>query len=171
VAIRSLVIYLGFAVISEGIPPPRACSAFWRDVGRRHAATQAPADQRAASSAGPVLIDAHVVGEQETGNETYTVNLLRSLAQVNRDDQIVAAAPGERRAPCSGRTELHGGSRVRESSATAVARPARADLSPGRGRFCVTYTGPTPPDARSTMVRGVTFKRHPEWFSPRDRIA
>ena len=29
-----------------------------------------------------IAIDAHMVGERETGNETYTVNLIRGLLRV-----------------------------------------------------------------------------------------
>lgn len=40
-----------------------------------------------------VAIDAHMVGERETGNETYTVNLLRGLAGLPGDDHYQVLTP------------------------------------------------------------------------------
>jgi glycosyltransferase involved in cell wall biosynthesis len=40
-----------------------------------------------------IAIDAHMVGERETGNETYTVNLLRGLTEQPRDDSYLVLSP------------------------------------------------------------------------------
>ena len=47
-----------------------------------------------------IAIDAHMVGERETGNESYTVNLLRGLAATDSGDiiQVLTPHPGRLRA-------------------------------------------------------------------------
>jgi glycosyltransferase involved in cell wall biosynthesis len=40
-----------------------------------------------------IAVDAHMVGERETGNETYTVNLLRGLAQQPGSDRYLCLSP------------------------------------------------------------------------------
>jgi glycosyltransferase involved in cell wall biosynthesis len=40
-----------------------------------------------------IAVDAHMVGERETGNETYTVNLLRGLAQQPAADRYLCLSP------------------------------------------------------------------------------
>src|SRR5688572_11995352 len=117
-----------------------------------------------------ILIDAHVVGERETGNETYVVNLLRGLSRVNRDDQIfVAAAHPEAVQP------LVSGCTLVPVSANPVRRllydlprlASRLDVD----LMCVTYTGPLIVNRPMVaVVHDVSFRRHPEWFSPRDRV-
>jgi glycosyltransferase involved in cell wall biosynthesis len=120
-----------------------------------------------------LLIDAHVVGERETGNETYMVNLLRALARIKSDDEVfVAAAHPECVAPL-----IAGG---RHCTIVPVsANPVRRllyDLPRLASRFdvdllCVTYTGPLMVNRPMVaVVHDVSFKRHPEWFSPRDRV-
>ena len=120
-----------------------------------------------------ILIDAHVVGERETGNETYMVNLLRGLSRVNRDDEIfIAAAHPECVEPL-----IRG---ARHSTLVPVsANPVRRlsyDLPRLASRldadlFCVTYTGPLRVNRPMVaVVHDVSFRRHPEWFSPRDRV-
>ena len=44
-----------------------------------------------------ILIDAHMVGERETGNETYMVNLIRGLQSLESDDQFLLATPSASR--------------------------------------------------------------------------
>ena len=119
-----------------------------------------------------LLIDAHVVGERETGNETYMVNLLRGLSRVSEDDEIfVAAAHPETVAP------LIAGAR-RFTIVPVSTNPVRRllfDLPRLTNRLdvdllCVMYTGPPIVNRPMvTVVHDVSFKRHPEWFSPRDR--
>ncbi len=120
-----------------------------------------------------ILIDAHMVGEGETGNETYIANLLRGLARVNTDDTFcVAAAHPNAVAPliAGGR-----GVRIVPVSVNPLRRllcelPALADqLRPDAVH--VTYAGPLfLPYPMAVVVHDVAYKRHPEWFSPRDRL-
>jgi glycosyltransferase involved in cell wall biosynthesis len=120
-----------------------------------------------------ILIDAHLVGERETGNETYMVNLLRALSRVNRDDEIVVAAAHPQ---------------VVEPLITGDRRCSLVPVSPNPVRrllydlprlasgldvdlLCVTYTGPLMVNRPMVaVVHDVSFRRHPEWFSPRDRV-
>ncbi len=120
-----------------------------------------------------ILIDAHVVGERETGNETYMVNLLRELARINRDDEIVVAAAH----PECVEPLIEGGRAC--TMVPVSASPVRRllyDLPILAVRhnvdvLCVTYSGPLIVNRPMVaVVHDVSFKRHPEWFSPRDRV-
>jgi glycosyltransferase involved in cell wall biosynthesis len=120
-----------------------------------------------------ILIDAHLVGERETGNETYMVNLLRALSRVNRDDEIVVAAAH----PQVVEPLITGDRRC--SLVPVSPNPVRRllyDLPRLAGRLdvdvlCVTYTGPLMVNRPMVaVVHDVSFRRHPEWFSPRDRV-
>ena len=120
-----------------------------------------------------ILIDAHVVGERETGNETYMANLIRELSRINREDEFfVAAAHPECVEPL-----IAGGRHV--TMVPVSASPVRRLLSDlpvlasrlNADLLCVTYTGPLIVNRPLVaVVHDVSFKRHPEWFSPRDRV-
>jgi glycosyltransferase involved in cell wall biosynthesis len=120
-----------------------------------------------------ILIDAHVVGENEAGNETYIVNLLRGLSQINRDDEFVVAAAH----PESVEPLIAGGRNF--ALVPVSANPVRRlvyDIPRLASRhdvdlLCVTYTGPLIVNRPMVVVvHDVSFRRHPEWFSPRDRV-
>jgi glycosyltransferase involved in cell wall biosynthesis len=120
-----------------------------------------------------VLIDAHMVGERETGNETYMANLLGGLARINEDDDLcIAAAHAEAVAPLisGGR-----GFTVVPVSANPLRRLVR-DLPGLTARLrpdavYATYAGPLIIGCPLVVaVHDVSFKAHPEWFSPRDRL-
>jgi len=119
-----------------------------------------------------VLIDAHMVGERETGNETYTVNLIAALQRLEADDLWVATPRPEAVTEC-----LHVGRRttlLRLSSSSwqrlgwelaALAARYRVDV------VHTTYAGPlfcSRPVV--TTIHDVSFRSHPEWFSLRDRL-
>ncbi len=120
-----------------------------------------------------ILIDAHMVGEGETGNETYIANLLRGLARVNTDDTFCVAA-----AHPEAVTSLIAGGRgfqIVPVSVNPLRRLLRelpalaARLRPDAVH--VTYAGPLfLPCPMTVAVHDVAYKRHPEWFSPRDRL-
>ena len=101
------------------------------------------------------------------------VNLLRGLSRINRDDQVfVAAAHPECVEPL-----IRG---ARHFTLVPVsANPVRRllyDLPRLASRLevdlmCVTYTGPLIVNRPMVaVVHDVSFRRHPEWFSPRDRM-
>lgn len=120
-----------------------------------------------------ILIDAHMVGERESGNERYMLNLIRALRDLAPpSDFLVAGTHPELLEP--------------------VVKPDRqwrlfsVSRSPWRRLFLdlpgiaarekvslmhVTYTGPllsTCPLA--VTVHDVSYWRHPEWFSNRDNF-
>jgi len=117
-----------------------------------------------------VLVDAHMLGAHETGNETYVRNLLQALGK--RDDvEAIAAVLPDRvdLAQSLGVTPatLPGTADVRRlaSGLNRLARDHRADL------MHVTYVGPPAP-ARPLVVtvHDVSFRRFPRFFSPRERL-
>lgn len=120
-----------------------------------------------------VLIDAHMVGQMESGNERYVLNLLRALAaQDSEDSFVVAASCAEVVAAVLGERP---GWRVVQVSASPWQRlfvdlprlivRERIDL------VHVTYTAPLPCSCRIIgSVHDVSYLEHPEWFSARDRV-
>ena len=115
-----------------------------------------------------VAIDADVLGRQRTGDETYVENLLRELG---------AAAPEFRLAAVTRRPELvpAGIEPVellsrRQPWRMAVSLPALLRrLRPALGHFLYVvpplYRGPA-----VVTVQDLSFERHPELMSPRDRF-
>ena len=117
-----------------------------------------------------VLVDAHMLGTRETGNETYVRNLLAALGDLD-DVRVGAAVPsdgsGVTAAPHWETVGLHpSGDWMRLACALPRAcREWNADI------LHVTYAGPPVcgcPVVAS--VHDVSFRRHPEFFSPRDRL-
>lgn len=120
-----------------------------------------------------ILIDAHMVGERETGNETYIIHLIRALRNLREDlELIVAVAHPEAAEAAFGGYDEHCRPVVVSSSPwarlgwelTNACRREKADL------LHVTYTGPLfPPCSMVNTIHDVAYKVSPEWFSPRDR--
>ncbi len=117
-----------------------------------------------------VLIDAHMVGSRETGNETYVVNLLRHLSQLTDVQCGAAIAPGSITLSHLADVELiplrlPGNWPRLLFSLPFVCRQWHADI------LHVTYVGPFfPPCPMVVTVHDVAFKRYPDFFSPRDRL-
>ncbi len=124
-----------------------------------------------------VAIDAHMVGERETGNETYTLNLVRALL----------ALPGEVTDPLSFSlytthpAHLHAQLPPADRGRVRQIRPAAAPLRipfgmPAATRrdridlLHVTYVAP-PLGACPFVVtvHDISYTRYPQFFSPRDR--
>ncbi|MDD5367630.1 MAG: glycosyltransferase family 1 protein [Anaerolineaceae bacterium] len=117
-----------------------------------------------------VVLDGHMVGEHETGNETYIINLARSLAQQIGVSCLTAVNP---RAAAG--VDLGGATRIplarngnweRLTNGLAdTCRSSQADL------LHVTYIGPfLPPCPMVVTVHDVSFFRYPEFFKLRDRL-
>jgi glycosyltransferase involved in cell wall biosynthesis len=121
-----------------------------------------------------ILIDAHMVGERETGNEAYVVGLLNALANgVAENDTIMAAVAHPEYA--AERLKLRPPHLILPVSRSSALRLVR-DL-PGLARryradiLHVTYAGPiTAPCPVVVTVHDVSFRRNPCWFSFRDRL-
>jgi len=118
-----------------------------------------------------VLVDAHMVGSQETGNETYIVELLRAMARLPGVECAAAVAPG---GPPSSLVGI-GVELLPLASANNWHR-----LAFGLPLLCrkwcadilhVTYVGPVhAPCPMVVTVHDVGYKRYPQCFSRRDRL-
>lgn len=118
-----------------------------------------------------ILIDAHMVGERESGNERYMLNLIRALRRLSPPAEfLVATAHPEVLEPEVNPDQQW---RLIPVSASpwrrllydlpAIAARERATL------MHVTYTGPVySPCPMVVTVHDVSYWRHPEWFSRRD---
>ena len=121
-----------------------------------------------------VLLDAHMVGERETGNETYIANLARALRA--RPDEVLlsiaVAHPEAAQAAMGPPDENCRYVRVSESpwrrlawELPRLATREQADL------LHVTYTGPlASPCPMVVTIHDVAYRIEPRWFSPRDRF-
>ncbi len=121
-----------------------------------------------------VLLDAHMVGERETGNETYIANLARAL-RARPDDielRIAVAHPEAAEAAIGPPDEHCRFVRVADSpwrrlawDLPRLAAREQADL------LHVTYTGPlSAPCPVVVTIHDVAYRIEPRWFSPRDRF-
>ena len=118
-----------------------------------------------------VLVDAHMLGQRETGNETYVRGLLSGLASV--EDITVAAAidPGYR-------TDAHAASsttwlRLPTGSNWRRLSGDLARLGSEWGADVVHATYVAPHGSRCPVVvsvHDVSFLRYPQYFSWRDRL-
>lgn len=122
-----------------------------------------------------IAIDAHMVGERETGNESYTRNLLRGLATLPDDDnqyQVLTPHPDALRAviPVPPRFEV-----VRVHPAASVLRiPFGMPMAVRRSKselLHVSYIAPPVPLCRTVVtVHDLSYLAHPEWLSARVRL-
>jgi len=119
-----------------------------------------------------ILIDAHMLGERETGNETYVANLIRGLHACRTDESFLLATTN----PALLREQgllAEGFEAVPVSSSPLkrltwdlphIVRRENVDV------LHVTYTGPMAVSCPLVVsVHDVSFKHMPEWFSARDR--
>ncbi|MGD8623298.1 MAG: glycosyltransferase family 1 protein [Anaerolineae bacterium] len=122
-----------------------------------------------------IAIDAHMVGSQETGNETYVVNLLRALPGADRDRQFSYKAltldPGTLQAHLGAGAGLEA---VRVRPASSLVRiPVSVPLLAMRERFDLlhmTYVAPpTPPCPVVVTVHDISYRLYPQYFPARVR--
>jgi glycosyltransferase involved in cell wall biosynthesis len=118
-----------------------------------------------------ILIDAHMVGEHETGNETYIANLLKGLRSIDHPHRIVVAAAHDE--PLFEELRADARFAIIPVSAAPVrrllwdlpraVRQNRIDL------LHATYMAPPLCACPVVLsVHDVSFASHPEWFSGRD---
>ena len=111
------------------------------------------------------LIDGHMLGTGETGNETYVRGLLGGLEAIGRPQAVALGPSGQ----CGGRhatVRLSGSSNLRRLVAElpALARQLGAPV------IHSTYAVPPATDrARVVTIHDLSFVSHPEWFGARDR--
>ncbi len=120
-----------------------------------------------------VALDAHMVGEQETGNETYLVNLIRGLAEVDTATSYLLYSPHPAALRACGPLPANFAiRRVWPSPAPLripVGLPART-VRDQADVLHVTYIAPPViPAAVVATVHDISFALFPEAFSPRDR--
>jgi len=120
-----------------------------------------------------ILIDAHMVGERESGNERYIMNLIMALDTLAPPADFIVAAShpelfaGKFRNPKRWRVEPVSAPAWRRLGYELpnLARRERVNL------MHVTYAGPLWSGCKVlTTVHDVSFRPHPEWFSNRDRL-
>lgn len=124
-----------------------------------------------------IAIDAHMVGEQETGNETYTLNLVRALLahQAGRRGSlgyILYTTHPERLRPHLNPDAMAAIRRIRP--ATALFRiPFAMPIAAARDQadlLHVTYVAPpVAPCPHVVTVHDISYELFPAYFSVRDR--
>ncbi len=119
-------------------------------------------------SARLVVVDGDVLGRGRTGDETYVENLLRALAGLNLPIRLAAVVRDGSRVPNGIEAlELPAHSQVRRMAFRLphLLRSVRPSL--------VHFLYVIPPGFRSraiVTVHDLSFERHPEFMSPRDRL-
>src|SRR5215813_12402126 len=121
-----------------------------------------------------IAFDAHSIGSRLTGNETYARNLLRALLEADpessfyvylkRDlgrNECVPSAPN-----AALRLELSG-SRLRRLWLEMPKLLRRDAPDVLHVQYVAPRAGRVPIVA---SVHDVSFERHPEWFTPRERL-
>ena len=119
-----------------------------------------------------VLVDAHMLGNKESGNETYVENLLVGLSTIN-GCQVGAAIKSDLQA-CP---KLSGLPIERKPLSPLGDWPRLIYSLPrlcrqyGADVLHVTYVAPLyNPCPIVVSVHDISFKRYPDFFSPRDRL-
>ena len=112
-----------------------------------------------------VLIDGHMLGTGETGNETYVRGLLTGLEQMGRSELVAVTGPD---------VDVGAHQPVVLSSRSDVVRLTVGLAAAARDHDAsvihTTYAAPfTTTTASVVTVHDVSFRRHPEWFTLRDR--
>lgn len=119
-----------------------------------------------------IAIDAHMLGHRETGNETHIRELLSALADLETQDEFyILLEPGQS-APVPARENWHSLTLPSRSpfrrllyDLPRLARQYRFDV------LHVTYNAPFfSPCPFVVTVHDVSYVRHPEFFSLRDRL-
>jgi glycosyltransferase involved in cell wall biosynthesis len=112
-----------------------------------------------------VLIDGHMLGAGETGNETYVRGLLTGLEELGRRELVAVSGPDVDVGAHQPVVLPHRSDVARLAfDLAAAAREGGADV------IHSTYAAPfTRAAATVVTVHDVSFVRRPEWFTLRDR--
>jgi glycosyltransferase involved in cell wall biosynthesis len=121
-----------------------------------------------------IAFDAHAIGSRLTGNETYARNLLRALLAIDKDNDyrvylkrdlpLDADVPD---APNATASRTLSGSRFRRLL-LEMPRALKADRPDVlHVQYIAPRSGNVPVVA---SVHDISFERHPEWFTPRERL-
>jgi glycosyltransferase involved in cell wall biosynthesis len=121
-------------------------------------------------------IDAHMVGARETGNETYVLNLLQNLPQIDASNQFdytaIALTPEQLMGQLRHRKNVD---IVRIGPSTSFVRiPISMPLLAAREKLSllhVTYVAPPVcPCPTIVSVHDIAYKLYPEYFPARVRL-
>lgn len=121
-------------------------------------------------------IDAHMVGARETGNETYVLNLLQSLPQVDADRRfeykVITLDPNEALKRLDNRTDFEF---VQVKPAQSLIRiPISMPLLAIRDRLALLHSTyvvpPFCPCPTVVTVHDITFQLYPQYFRARVRL-
>ena len=121
-----------------------------------------------------VLLDAHMLGEQETGNETYIRGLIAGIHEANAPVELVIAAAK----PATVLDQLPTGSpaTVHPVSSNPWQRLFRdlPKLAAAQNVDIIHSTYICPPLVRSVpqvvTIHDISYRHEPKWFSLRDRM-
>lgn len=121
-----------------------------------------------------VAVDAHMVGERETGNETYTLNLIRALLDSDSENEYQVLSPHPQRlTPLLPQRDNLRILTVRPAN-PLLRIPVAMPLILKRQRSSlvhVNYIAPLfAPCPSVVTVHDLSFEFYPEFFSPRDRL-
>lgn len=119
-----------------------------------------------------IAIDAHMLGHHETGNETYIRELIRALAELESGDEFFVLVEDKGLAPLLPQANWHVVPFATRSpwrrllfELPRLAKEYRFDV------LHVTYHAPLFCSCPFVVtVHDVSFVRHPEFFSLRDRL-
>ncbi len=124
-----------------------------------------------------VAIDAHMVGERETGNETYTLNLVRALLALPREVTHPLEFVLYTTHPARLQAQLAPVHHPRVRQIRPAAAPLRIPFAMPAATRCdridllhVTYVAPPVGTCPFVVtVHDISYTRYPQFFSPRDR--
>jgi len=125
----------------------------------------------------PIAIDAHMVGERETGNETYTLSLIRALLALPPDERrgldfVLYATQPERLAA---RLNPHHAVRIRRiwPAPSPLRIPFAMPTATVRDRAALLHVNYVAPPVGAcphvVTVHDISYDIYPGFFSPRDR--
>jgi len=153
-------------LLEESVEAKRAASG----VAGRRAPAPHPSDvrrswKRPASVDLRVLIDGHMIGTKETGNETYISGLLEGFEKMGLAQDVVVRDPDvdvgcHRPVPLAHKSDW---------TRMLVALPALARRTSASVVHCTYIVPPRMPCASVVTIHDLSFMRRPEMFTFRDR--
>ncbi len=115
-----------------------------------------------------VGIDAHMVGGQETGNETYVRGLVDGLGAISAPIDLVVFHVNSPWTSPEGRVRFERLTTDSPYVRLGIELPVRS-LTDRLDVLHMTYAAPLWAPARIVLtVHDICYATHPEWFSPRD---
>ncbi|MGQ9567807.1 MAG: glycosyltransferase family 4 protein [Anaerolineae bacterium] len=120
-----------------------------------------------------IAIDVHMVGERETGNETYTLNLVRHLLELDAENTYGLITPHPERLLAKLGLPPHAEILPVRPASAFLRVPLALPLLVARWRadlLHVNYVAPPLcPCPTVVTVHDISYEFFPDFFSPRDR--